>query len=402
MNGPVYEIITTDINGTVLQYSNLIYSGPNHASPITSFASISEQNDVKHVSIGNYITPTGEGSDPLKYLDYSAMTPESSSFQEHNGYNLTDINNNLFYIEQKIKAGDFVYQYGKDYFIEYEKLNILGFVDANDSPNYVLKDSVEVAYGSGNTAGTILVQLDNNKIHITTGDYPKVPGQENPATIRIIASLKLSSDDYNKAFALNMNPEDKFSGFGYVFYDSVLVQEGFTVTFDSQGGSAVPPITGVEPGSTIEPPDYPPHKEHYDFLGWFTEPEFIHEWDFRTDIVTEDITLYAKYELLTWTVTFNSMGGTQVAPYTSVVDGSTIPEPSTPEKLEKDFGGWYKNKSYTQAWNFDTDVVTHGTTLYAKWIDWSTSRISNPNAFSGMPLTLTRGRKVRREFRPFR
>jgi len=81
-------------------------------------------------------------------------------------------------------------------------------------------------------------------------------------------------------------------------YEYIQKPEGpivtHTVTFDSNGGTAVTAQV-VEDGTTAtEPAD--PTKTDYTFGGWYKEDTFVNEWDFENDIVTEDITLYAKWE----------------------------------------------------------------------------------------------------------
>jgi uncharacterized repeat protein (TIGR02543 family) len=72
-------------------------------------------------------------------------------------------------------------------------------------------------------------------------------------------------------------------------------QSGFTVTYDSNGGSAVTAEEDIEDGGlATEPTD--PTRLNYTFAGWFEDDDtFANEWDFTTDTVTEDITLYAKW-----------------------------------------------------------------------------------------------------------
>ena len=67
----------------------------------------------------------------------------------------------------------------------------------------------------------------------------------------------------------------------------------FTVTFDSQGGSTVPSKI-TSPGFTISAPTEPT-RLYYAFKGWYKEPSCINAWNFGTDTVTGDITLYAKW-----------------------------------------------------------------------------------------------------------
>ena len=70
---------------------------------------------------------------------------------------------------------------------------------------------------------------------------------------------------------------------------------GWTVTYDSNGGSAVTAEEDIEDDDyATEPTD--PTRLNYTFAGWFTDDgDFTDEWDFTTDTVTEDITLYAKW-----------------------------------------------------------------------------------------------------------
>ena len=147
-----------------------------------------------------------------------------------------------------------------------------------------------------------------------------------------------------------------------------------------------------------------PTKEGYTFAGWYASDK-VTPFDFTqtfTGLTLNDIGVYANWTVGALTVTFDSNGGSQISPYTNVEYGSKITEPSTPEKLEYDFDGWYKDSEFETAWDFENDTVTENITLYAKWIELSKSRIFNPNAYRGESLRLTRGNKVRREFRPLR
>jgi len=77
-------------------------------------------------------------------------------------------------------------------------------------------------------------------------------------------------------------------GFGYK-------PDGFTVTFNGNGGTPVPPYIGVQTYSKISAPT-PPIKG-YVFLGWFKDEACTdeNEWKFEIDIVMSNITLYAKW-----------------------------------------------------------------------------------------------------------
>ncbi|WP_415696645.1 InlB B-repeat-containing protein, partial [Erysipelothrix inopinata] len=89
------------------------------------------------------------------------------------------------------------------------------------------------------------------------------------------------------------------------------VYENYTVTFDSQEGTTVNPITDVNHNASITAP-LAPTKEGHAFDGWYTDTTFATEWYFDTDTVTDNMTLYAKWSPLIYTVTFDSQEGTTV------------------------------------------------------------------------------------------
>ena len=69
----------------------------------------------------------------------------------------------------------------------------------------------------------------------------------------------------------------------------------YTVTFDAQGGSTVAPLE-VEHGKTIAKPA-DPAKGSFAFDGWYKESTCTTPWNFATDTVTADITLFAKWKI---------------------------------------------------------------------------------------------------------
>ena len=67
----------------------------------------------------------------------------------------------------------------------------------------------------------------------------------------------------------------------------------------------------------------------------------------------------------TYTVTFNSMGGSSVSSQT-VYTGRPASEPTAPTKTSYSFGGWYADQECTEEFDFDTSIDAD-ITLYAKW-----------------------------------
>ena len=93
------------------------------------------------------------------------------------------------------------------------------------------------------------------------------------------------------------------------------------------------------------------------------------EWTLSTAGSREDTGTFKVTFPTTYTVTFNANGhGTAPASQT-VVSGGKATEPTAPTAAGFTFGGWYKESSCTNAWNFSTDTVTSDKTLYAKWTE---------------------------------
>ena len=138
----------------------------------------------------------------------------------------------------------------------------------------------------------------------------------------------------------------------------------YTVTFNSYGGTPVPPAQEVEYGLTATKPDDPTLKGHT-FAFWYLgeDEENATAYDFDTP-VTGDITLTAKWNINKYTVTFNSYGGTPVPPAQEVEYGLTATEPATaPTKTGYTFDGWYLGD---EKYDF-SDAVEQNITLYANW-----------------------------------
>lgn len=71
---------------------------------------------------------------------------------------------------------------------------------------------------------------------------------------------------------------------------------GFTVTFDSKGGTDVPAQNQMY-GQLLDVPE-PPTREGYTFTGWYKESVCYNLWDMENDTVQSDMTLYAGWEKL--------------------------------------------------------------------------------------------------------
>ena len=136
----------------------------------------------------------------------------------------------------------------------------------------------------------------------------------------------------------------------------------FIVTFDNEGTRTT---AIIDNGVKLTAPAAPT-KEGYRFGGWYYDNNGGKaKWNFDTDTVTRAMTLTANW-VQTYTVTFETSGGSAVAPVT-VDAGSTVTKPADPTKSGYTFGGWYKDSTLQTPWDFANGTVTADTTLYAKW-----------------------------------
>ncbi len=138
----------------------------------------------------------------------------------------------------------------------------------------------------------------------------------------------------------------------------------YTVNFQSNGGTAVAAQTIAYDGKVPSPAN--PSKPGHTFSGWYTAPDLTTPWNFNTGLVKGNITLYAKWTANTYTVSFQSNGGSAIAAQTIAYDDK-VTSPANPSKAGHTFAGWYTNPSLTTAWSFNTDLVKGDMTLYAKW-----------------------------------
>ncbi len=135
------------------------------------------------------------------------------------------------------------------------------------------------------------------------------------------------------------------------------------VTFDTVGGDPVPAEQSVAYGSCAQEPQDAPVLENYTFLGWFAEGADT-AWDFATPVISA-ITLTARWEPVTISVSFDSAGGAPTPRSQSVKYGTCAQEPAAPQLAGQTFLGWFAEGADT-AWDFATPV-TSALKLTAKW-----------------------------------
>ena len=124
----------------------------------------------------------------------------------------------------------------------------------------------------------------------------------------------------------------------------------YTITFDTNGGSEIAPIT-QDYGTEIAAPDNPTRKG-YTFKGWDKEiPETM---------PAENITVKAQWEINQYTIAFDTNGGSEIAPITQDY-GTEITAPDNPTRKGYTFKGWDKEIPET--------MPAENITITARWRD---------------------------------
>ncbi|MBO5711382.1 MAG: InlB B-repeat-containing protein, partial [Acholeplasmatales bacterium] len=140
--------------------------------------------------------------------------------------------------------------------------------------------------------------------------------------------------------------------------------EEYVVSFETNGGSDLEAITVVDGKYTV-PSE--PTRAGYTFAGWYADKAFSAPIDINElDEITADIKLYAKWTINTYTVTFNSNGGSAVSNAT-VEYNKPVSLPAAPTKEGYEFGGWFTDEALTTQYT-GANIVAN-TTLYAKWTE---------------------------------
>ena len=144
-----------------------------------------------------------------------------------------------------------------------------------------------------------------------------------------------------------------------LFYGGLYIygnMTGVIVTYkdgDSEYSKQVLPS-----GTLATRPDTPAATPNYTFGGWNKADGTA--WDYASDKVTDNITLYAKWAANTYTITFDTAGGSEIAPITQDY-GTNITAPADPTREGYTFIGWDKAIPET--------MPAENITLKARWKD---------------------------------
>ncbi|MEG0504177.1 MAG: InlB B-repeat-containing protein, partial [Raoultibacter sp.] len=164
-----------------------------------------------------------------------------------------------------------------------------------------------------------------------------------------------------------------------------------TVIFNSNGGTPELSTQVVSHNAVVTQPGNP-IREGYTFQGWYTEQTNGTKWNFAA-AVTADMTLWARWELNTYTSVFHpNNGGADIRK--DVAHGSKV-APPTVSKPGYTFAAWCRDEALTQSFDFDTPV-TSNLELWAQWTGLPYTITFDPAEGSGAmaPQAMTYGTKT--------
>ena len=142
-----------------------------------------------------------------------------------------------------------------------------------------------------------------------------------------------------------------------------------TVTFDPTGGTLAGKTTSEQRSNDsvqYKPDD--PTREGHNFTGWYQDSACTQRWDFD-DWVTGDMTLYAGWRILNYTIYFDTAGGSNIGHITQDYN-TAITAPAAPTKTGYTFIGWSPaipatmpahNMTVTAQWSINQYTVTFNT-----------------------------------------
>ncbi|EAC2403477.1 LPXTG cell wall anchor domain-containing protein [Listeria monocytogenes] len=141
-----------------------------------------------------------------------------------------------------------------------------------------------------------------------------------------------------------------------------FTMNNYIATFNNDGTTTTQTVDYQE--ALTEPTE--PTKDGYTFDGWYDAQTGGTKWNFATNkMPANNITLYARYSVKSYTATFDKEGTTttQTANYDSL-----LTEPAVPTKDGYTFDGWYDAETGGNKWNFATNKMpAKDVTLYARF-----------------------------------
>ncbi len=223
----------------------------------------------------------------------------------------------------------------------------------------------------GAPEGQIAV-LATNQLHLT-GGHVIADGRAEDTGNAAVKWTGKKPEEIKEPVRYRLSPADEFTispKTRYEWNDTQTYGEfdfdvRWTVSFEANGGIAVEPQTVKNGEKAVKPQD--PVNTGYSLSGWYTDAACSQAYDFD-QAVTDDLTLYAKWTIDHYTVTFDiGASGTDISDQT-VEYGQKLAKPEDPTREGYHFLGWFTDEECTDGNQYDFNApVTKDLKLYAKW-----------------------------------
>ncbi len=246
--------------------------------------------------------------------------------------------------------------------------------------NCVVNGNFGIGAGKDGSTSNIYITGGNIKAKEIGATPVKSSLDSTPLVLNVIAG-------YNSGDGI---PFESIEGAEYYNFDGIVAHDDgcfylylpegvstssyskYKVSFNTDCETDISPQTVSLGEKIVEPTGLV--KSGYLLEGWYKQ-RWSDRWNFDQDLVTENITLYARW-LSAYTVNFYTGCDTEISPQT-VASGGKLTKPEDPIKTGYTFMGWFTSPSSTDAiykWDFDNNTVSRNQTLYAGWKDSSTGK----------------------------
>lgn len=178
---------------------------------------------------------------------------------------------------------------------------------AKSYDNFTYDSTVPGTVASGNIAGdgSLVLKLfytrntyDYTVRHIKQlpdGTYDEANAEVETLSGKFEALAAVTAKDYGSHYPTNdAGTKQNIKIEKNLTIDVKYDLDNHTLTFETNGGSTIAPVTVRHGNAVARPAD--PTKDKYTFIGWYVDPEFTEEYDFAT-VLEADKTIYAKFEL---------------------------------------------------------------------------------------------------------
>ena len=178
---------------------------------------------------------------------------------------------------------------------------------AKSYDNFTYDSTVPGTVASGNIAGdgSLVLKLfytrntyDYTVRHIKQlpdGTYDEANAEVETLSGKFEALAAVTAKDYGSHYPTNdAGTKQNIKIEKNLTIDVKYDLDNHTLTFETNGGSTIAPVTVRHGNAVARPAD--PTKDKYTFIGWYVDPEFTEEYDFTT-VLEADKTIYAKFEL---------------------------------------------------------------------------------------------------------